>query len=94
MTHQTSWLGSTGECGVPQNQVGEHFAQRRLAHLRHLRHSGTLSQQTELTPGPGYYNLVLCENTGDPAHGNFSNVDGHAIVKSLDMLYMYMSTDF
>ena len=27
MTHQTSWLGSTGECGVPQNQVGEHFAQ-------------------------------------------------------------------
>ena len=29
VTHQTSWLGSTGECGVPQNQVGEHFAQRR-----------------------------------------------------------------
>ena len=28
VTHQTSWLGSTGECGVPQNQVGEHFAQR------------------------------------------------------------------
>ena len=29
VTHQTSWLGSTGECGVPQNQVGGHFAQRR-----------------------------------------------------------------
>ena len=23
VTHQTSWLGSTGECGVPQNQVDE-----------------------------------------------------------------------
>ena len=29
MTYQTSWLGSTGECGVPQNQVSGHFAQRR-----------------------------------------------------------------
>ena len=29
VTQQTSWLGSTGECGVPQNQVGEHSAQRR-----------------------------------------------------------------
>ena len=29
VTHQTPWLGSTGECGRPQNQVGEHFAQRR-----------------------------------------------------------------
>ena len=25
MTHQTSWLGSTGECGVPKFQVGEHW---------------------------------------------------------------------
>ena len=29
VTHQTSWLGSTGECGVSQQQAGETFAQRR-----------------------------------------------------------------
>ena len=29
VTHQTSWLGSTGECGVPQNHAGENSAQRK-----------------------------------------------------------------
>ena len=29
VTHQTSWLGNTGECGVPQHHVGVRFAQRR-----------------------------------------------------------------
>ena len=27
-THQTSWLGSTGECGVLHTQAGENSAQR------------------------------------------------------------------
>ena len=27
MTHQTSWPGSTGECGVPQKQAGEKSAE-------------------------------------------------------------------
>ena len=29
VTHQTSWLGSTGGCGVPQHHVGEYCAQKR-----------------------------------------------------------------
>lgn len=43
MSQQTSWLGSTGECGVPQNQVGEHSAQSLMFAVHNL-------DQIELPP--------------------------------------------
>ena len=56
VTHQTSWLGSTGECGVPQNQT--HRAQD-ACHL-------VSSVQQHLQIGSSS-RLVLCSTGGTQA---------------------------